>query len=99
MTTTAGLVTGTYEADENILHLWNPTETRLDTAAKIAAYFREVEDVGVRPCPAKPFLLVSYGNLHIPPQMTDAYSAAVGRLKPLLRGTYRYHMPADLTGV
>ena len=96
---TTGLVTGIYEAADNILHLWNPQPVRLDSKEKVDTYFKEVEDAWVRSCPQKPFLLVSYGNLHIPPQMTEAYGNAVARLKPLIRGTYRYQMPADLTGV
>ena len=91
---------GRYEPDTNILHVWYEQLVELDTPAKIEAFFTHVENDFVRPCPKKPYLLVSYDRMKIPPTMTEAYGTAIAaHIKPFVIATYRYQMPANLTGV
>ncbi len=90
---------GAYEADENILHLWFPQRVELHDEEKVRQFFDEVIDDWIKPCPKTPYLLVNFGNLHIRPNMAEAYSKNIARFQPMLLGTFRYNVPASFTGV
>jgi hypothetical protein len=95
----AGPTRGVYEQDTNILHLWYPEPVILDTPAKIAAFFEHVIADFIQGLPQKPYLLVSFDHVRVPPTMTEAYADGIKKVKPLVIATYRYAMPANYTGV
>ena len=94
-----GVTAGQYEEGENILHLWYPSPVDLSDERTLVAFFDEVEADWIRPCPRKPYLLVNYKNVRIPPAMTSTYAQRIQHLRPLVLGTFRYGISADLTGV
>jgi hypothetical protein len=93
------LTTGEYEASENILHLWYPRRVELASDEDLQAFFDEVIEDWIRPCPNRPYLLVNFANLHIRPNMAEAYAKNIKRFQGMLLGTYRYGVPASFTGV
>lgn len=97
--TTAKLTAGSYDATENILHLWFPQRVELADEEGVRRFFGEVLDDWIKPCPRPPYLLVNFGNLHIRANMSQAYSKNIAGFQSLLRGTYRYGVPASFTGV
>jgi hypothetical protein len=97
--TTPKLTTGFYEDGDNILHLWFPRRVELVDEEGVRAFFDEVIDDWIKRCPRPPYLLVNFKNLHIRPNLAEAYSRNIERFQPLLLGTYRYDVPASFTGV
>ncbi|HSY22595.1 MAG TPA: hypothetical protein VK841_10800 [Polyangiaceae bacterium] len=93
------LTAGEYEASENILHLRYPRRVELASDEAVQAFFDEVIEDWIRPCPNRPYLLVNFANLHIRPNMAEAYAKNLGRFQGMLLGTYRYGVPASFTGV
>jgi hypothetical protein len=93
------LTAGAYEADENILHLWFPQRVELAHEEGVRAFFDEVIADWIAPCPRKPYLLVNFNNLHIRPNMAEAYAKNIARFQPMLLRTFRYGVPASFTGV
>jgi hypothetical protein len=96
---TAKLTAGAYDATENILHLWFPRRVELTDEDTVRGFFDEVLEDWIKPCPQPPYLLVNFGNLHIRPNMSQAYSRNIARFQSMLLGTYRYGVPASFTGV
>ncbi|HXX68842.1 MAG TPA: hypothetical protein VEK07_16770 [Polyangiaceae bacterium] len=90
---------GAYEASENILHLWFPQRVELLDEEAVRLFFDEVIADWIAPCPPRPYLLVDFANLHIRPNMAEAYAKNIARFQPMLLGTYRYGVPASFTGV
>jgi hypothetical protein len=90
---------GAYETSENILHLWFPRRVELIDEESVRAFFDEVVDDWIKPCPTRPYLLVNFGNLHIRPNLAEAYANRIGRFQAMLLGTFRYGVPASFTGV
>jgi hypothetical protein len=97
--TTPKLTAGAYDATENILHLWFPQRVELADEESVRRFFGEVLEGWIKPCPQPPYLLVNFGNLHIRPNMSQAYSKNIAGFQAMLRGTYRYGVPASFTGV
>jgi hypothetical protein len=97
--TVVKLTAGEYESAENILHLWFPRRVELVDEKTTKAFFDEVVDHWIEPCPRKPYLLVNYGNLHIRANMAEVYARNIARFQSMLLGTYRYGMPPTFTGV
>ena len=93
------LVSGTYEAADNILHLWFPQRVVLADAATVAEFFREVTHDWIDLRPTPPYLLVNYKNLHILPAATQDYAANIASFQSKIIATFRYGVSADLTGV
>jgi hypothetical protein len=81
---------GEYEASETILHLWYPRPVDLADEDRLWTFFEEVIVDWIQPCPAKPYLLVNYANVHIPSSLVEAYTNSVRRLKPMVLATFRY---------
>lgn len=90
---------GAYEASENILHLWFPHRVELVDERAVRLFFDEVINDWIKPCPTEPYLLVNFRNLHIRPNMAEAYANNIARFQSMIRGTYRYGVPASFTGV
>jgi hypothetical protein len=90
---------GAYDAQENVLHLWYERPVDLADELTIMAFFAEVETRWIRACPVKPYLLVNYRNVRIAPTMTAVYARCIQKFRPLVLGTFRYGVGADLTGV
>jgi hypothetical protein len=90
---------GEYEASANILHLWYPRKVELATDDSVQAFFDEVIDDWIKPCPKRPYLLVNFANCHIRPNLAEPYAKNIGRFQPMILGTYRYGVPASFTGV
>jgi hypothetical protein len=42
---------------------------------------------------------VNFANLHIRPNMAEAYAKSLARFQSMLLGTFRYGMPPSFTGV
>jgi hypothetical protein len=94
-----GLFTsGKYDAESNVLHLWYEHAVDLRDEATMTAFFDEVENRWIRTCPRKPYLLVNFRNIRIPPSMTAVYARCIQKFQPLVLGTFRYAVGADLTG-
>lgn len=93
------LTAGAYEQGDNILHLWFPRRVELADEESVRLFFDEVIDDWIKRCPRPPFLLVNFGNLHIRPNLAEAYSRNIERFQSLVLGTYRYDVPASFTGV
>jgi hypothetical protein len=93
------LTAGAYEADANILHLWFPERVELADEEAVRLFFDEVITAFIAPCPKKPYLLVNFNNLHIRPNMAEAYAKNIARFQPMLIRTFRYGVPASFTGV
>jgi hypothetical protein len=93
------LTVGQYEASENILHLWFPRRVELASDETLEAFFDEVIEDWIKPCPRAPYLLVNYANLHIRPNLAGAYAKSIGPFQAMLLGSYRYGIPASFTGV
>jgi hypothetical protein len=90
---------GVYEESENVLHLWFPRRVELVDEEGVRIFFDEVIDDWIKPCPRPPYLLVNFRNLHIRPNLAEAYSRNIERFQTLLLGTFRYEVPASFTGV
>jgi hypothetical protein len=90
---------GAYSPSENILHLWFPARVELVDEEAVRLFFDEVIADWIERCPSRPYLLVNFANLHIRPNMAEAYSKNIARFQPMLLGTYRYGVPASFTGV
>jgi hypothetical protein len=90
---------GSYEAAENVLHLWYESPVDLRDDATVIAFFGEVETAWLLPLSVKPYVLVNYRNVRIAPTVTSAYALSVQRIQPLVIATYRYGVGSDLTGV
>jgi hypothetical protein len=99
MPTADPVTSGTYDPEENILHLWYDRAVDLRDEAAVDAFFADVETRFIRTCPHTPYLLVNYRNVSIAPSMTAAYARSIQRLLPLVRGTFRYGIGPGLTGV
>jgi len=67
-----GSTCGHYDPALNILHIWYEKPIVMNDELSIVRVFDEVESEWVRPCPAKPYLLVNYANISILPGLTDA---------------------------
>jgi len=93
------LTAGEYDATENVLHLWFQRRVELTDEKAVHDFFDEVIADWIRPCPRKPYLLVNFANLHIRPNMAEAYAKSLARFQSMLLGTYRYGMPPSFTGV
>jgi hypothetical protein len=93
------LTSGSYEAGDNILHLWFARRVELVDDEGVRVFFDEVIDDWIKPCPRPPYLLVNFGNLHIRPNLAEAYARNIERFQPMLLGTFRYNVPASFTGV
>jgi hypothetical protein len=93
------LTAGEYSATENVLHLWFPRRIELADEKSVRDFFDEVIADWIRPCPRKPYLLVNFANLHIRPNMAEAYAKSLARFQSMLLGTFRYGMPPSFTGV
>jgi hypothetical protein len=93
------ITSGAYEPEENILHLWYEQPVDLRDEVAVINFFEEVETRWIRACPEKPWLLVNYRNVRIAPAMTSVYAKCIQRFLPLVRGTFRYGVGSDLTGV
>jgi len=93
------LTAGEYSATENVLHLWFPSRVELADEKAVGNFFDEVIADWIRPCPQRPYLLVNFGNLHIRPNMADAYAKNIARFRSMVLGTYRYGLPPSFTGV
>lgn len=94
-----GYTSGAYEAEQNILHLWYERTVDLRYEPAVVEFFDEVETRWIRGCPQKPWLLVNFRNVRIAPAMTSVYARCIQRFLPLVRGTFRYGIGPDLTGV
>jgi hypothetical protein len=94
-----GRTSGSYDAGENVLHLWYEQPVVCSDELAVNVLFDEVENLWVRACAAKPYLLVNYANVRIAPGVTDTYARRIERLKGLVLGTFRYEVGGDLTGV
>jgi hypothetical protein len=92
-------VAGAYDPRENVLHLWFPTPVRLVDAKAVTEFFDEVVRDWIGACANKPYLLVNFTNLHIAPNMADAYAQSIQRFQSMLLGTFRYSVAANFTGV
>jgi hypothetical protein len=79
--------------------LWFPRRIELADEKAVRHFFDEVIADWIRPRPQKPYLLVNFANLHIRPNMADAYAKSLSRFQSMLLGTYRYGMPSSFTGV
>ena len=95
----SNLAAGEYSATENVLHLWFPRRIELADEKAVGDFFDEVIADWIRPCPRKPYLLVNFANLHIRPNMAEAYATSLARFQSMLLGTYRYGLPPSFTGV
>jgi hypothetical protein len=93
------LTNGSYDAAQNILHLWFPQRVVLSDAATVQEFFHEVTHEWIDRCPTPPYLLVNYENLHISPAATQDYAAAIATFQSKIIATFRYAVSADLTGV
>jgi len=90
---------GAYDPSENILHVWFPRRVELVDEEAVRLFFDEVISDWIAPCRSRPYLLVNFSNLHIRPNMAEAYAKNIARFQPMLLGTYRYGVPASFTGV
>jgi hypothetical protein len=81
------------------LHLWYSRRAQLTDEATVAEFFEEVEALWIRPCPAKPYLLVNYANVMLAANMAAVYAARIQRFRPLVIETFRYAVAPDFTGV
>jgi hypothetical protein len=90
---------GTYDAHENILHLWYPNRVELTDEAAVRGFFDEVLIQWIRPCPTRPYLLVNYANVTIASNLVDPYAQSIRSIQPMVLGTFRYGVPPDFTGV
>lgn len=93
------LINGSYDPDQNILHLWIPQRVVLTDAATVEEFFREVTHEWIDRCPSPPYVLVNFENLHILPAATQAYAASIASFQSKIVATFRYAVSADLTGV
>jgi hypothetical protein len=93
------LTAGEYNATENVLHLWFPRRIELADEKAVRDFFDEVIADWIRPCPQRSHLLVNFSNLHIRPNMADAYAKNIARFQSMVLGTYRYGVPPSFTGV
>ena len=96
---TPKLVAGRLEEATEILHLWFPNPVLLRDSQSVTAFFDEVIEDWIDKAPAGIYLLVNYENLHIAAQVADSYAANIKRFQHKLRGTFRYGVPGDFTGV
>jgi hypothetical protein len=94
-----GRTSGSYDAGQNVLHIWYEQPVVCTDELAVNSLFDEVENIWVRACPKKPYLLVNYANVRIAPAVTDTYARRIERLKVLVLGTFRYDVGTDLTGV
>lgn len=92
-------ISGSYDPEQNVLHLWFPERIVLGDAATVAEFFREVTHDWIDRCPKPPYLLVNYENLHILPAATQDYAANIAGFQSKIIATFRYGVSADLTGV
>lgn len=92
-------VAGSYDAAQDILHLWFPEPVHLKDATAIARFFAEVTEDWLKKTQRRVYLLVNYRNLHIAPQVAGDYAANIGQFQEQLLGTFRYAVPQDFTGV
>jgi hypothetical protein len=92
-------VSGQFEQDQNILHLWFPKPVLLRDAGSVTVFFDEVVEDWIDTTPGRFYLLVDYKNLHIAAHVADSYSANIQRFQHKLLATYRYRIPGDFTGV
>jgi hypothetical protein len=97
---TAGIaVSGKFEREERILHLWFDRPVDLRSDQQVRSFFDEVQRAWIDPTPGSFYLLVNYNNLTIDPVVTEAYAQAIQKFQHRLLGTYRYRIPDDLTAV
>lgn len=90
-------VVGRYDPEENILHLWHPNPTFLNTPEILKDFFNEVT-FWLRSCPTRPYLLVNYANVDITVDLTTEYSRQVKIYHPMVLGVFRYGISASLNG-
>lgn len=92
-------VSGRFEQEHNILHLWFSEPVMLRDAESVTRFFDEVVENWINKTPGRFYLLVNYKNLHIAAHVADSYSANIRRFQHRLLGTFRYGIPGDFTGV
>ena len=90
-------VVGSYEAEENILHLTHPRPIVLNTPEVMEDFFREVI-YWIRTCPVKPYLLVDYTNVDIAVDITQEYTRQLRNYRPLVLEVFRFGLSNDLNG-
>lgn len=90
-------VVGSYEAEENILHLTHPRQLVLNTPQIMEEFFREVI-YWIKACPVKPYLLVDYTNVDIAVDITQEYTRQLRNYRPMVLEVFRYGLSNDLSG-
>lgn len=93
------LTNGSYDQEQNILHLWFPARVVLTDSATVEEFFREITREWIDRCPTPPYVLVNYENLRILPTATQDYATAIAAFQSKIIATFRYAVSADLTGV
>jgi hypothetical protein len=89
---------GSYESEENILHLWYVQPVYLNSEAIIDEFFDETEREWIRTCPTRPWLLVNYAHVHLRPDMAETYARSIVRFRRFILGTFRYGIEPDALG-
>ena len=92
-------VSGRFEPETGVLHLWFPRTVKLTNAESVKIFFDEVISDWIDPTPGPFHLLVNYENLHVSAHMSADYAQNIRRFQHKLLGTYRYGLPGDFTGV
>lgn len=90
-------VVGRYEPEDNILHLWHPNATTLNTPEALKEFFQEVT-FWLSTCPNRPYLLVNYANVDIAVDLTMEYSQQVKKYHPMVLEVFRYGISDSLSG-